>query len=463
MNSSKAKPPSPPLPSYWDYIVVIPPILNPFDNLSDPVAPRFCAISVDAGTFECDWENYVKNVISRIGGFITLGVLFSFLVMAVMILVFYCCKKEKEKRDQLDGEESVDSDEDDMREIGGRYRDDWTYQATIIIPLVFLIIGMGIIWGYNIKFNGVSGGSRQELADRYALLLNTEELIKDSIALLTGTKVPLAEMITLSDKMEQGLKILRDNINFFVTNIDTLSVARNTIVIFTSVAPLVLALVGCIFLKAQRLKALLVVIFLIDLILVCTTSSFIVHGDIDLIAQDVCREFGYSRSIFKLWEDQSTGKITEKLNMITVNGAYATIEEACSLWTVLCEKIPDQVCGNYICNQDTITDLDNATHLIDNDGRLVSIPDCLTKCKNPDLRGATEDFLTATKLFTSVRDTIYALRKAQADIYSDESLSNMKYIFCQGYRDTIAGLQAGFSVLFFGQLFLLVFFFKLGW
>jgi len=329
--------------------------------------------------------------------------------------------------------------------------------------LIFLIIGMGIIWGYNIKFNGVSGGSRQELADRYALLQNTEELIKDAIALLTGTKIRLAEMITLSDKMEQGLKILRDNINFFVTNIDLLSVARNTIVIFTSVAPLVLALVGCIFLKAQRSKALLVVIFLIDVILVCTASSFIVHGDIDLIAQDVCREFGYSSSIFKLWEDQSTGQITEKLNVITVNGSYATIDEACKFWEFLCTKLPNQVCGNYECNQDTITDLFNATSLIDNDGSLISIVNCPQICKNPDLRGASEDFIVAAHLYASVRDTIYALRKAQSDIYSDESLSNMKYIFCQGYRDTIGGLQAGFTVLFFGQLFLLVYFFKLGW
>jgi len=247
-----------------------------------------------------------------------------------------------------------------------------------------------------------------------------------------------------------------------LTNIDALTVARNAFVIFTSIAPVVLAVIGCIILKAERLRSLLVIILLIGVMIILTGSLFIVHGDINVVSNDVCREFGYSGSMFQLWES-STVNAAAQLSNITRQGYFSLVEEICESWYQLCIGVPNQVCGNYICNQNTIASLTNLTFVIDSDGTIKSIPDCVSMCKEGQLRGATNAFLSDRQIILNINQSMESLQFLEADIYSNTSMSQMKYIFCEGYSDTISQLNSGFSVLFFGELFSIVFFFRFGW
>jgi len=376
--------------------------------------------------------------------------------------VIYCFVKENDKIKRYESGQLDQPGNEDLVEQGGRYRDLWMCQLLFLLPFIFLIVGMGLIWGANIQFNSVSGGSRQELSDRYALLEDTEECIKDIISILSGTSVPLGDIMELSQEMKEGLSALDSNINFFLTNIDALTVARNALVIFTSIVPVLLAVIGCILLKAERLRALLVIIFLIDVMLILTGSSFIVHGDIDVVSNDVCREFGYSGSMFQLWESSTTDAASH-LSNITRQGFVSLIEQTCESWDQLCIGNPNQVCGNFECNQNTISSLENITVVIDSDGTIKSIPDCVSMCKEGQLRGATEAFLSDSQIIININQSMESLQFLEADIYSNTSMSRMKNIFCEGYSDTVTQLNSGFSVLLVGQLLSIAFFFRFGW
>jgi len=226
--------------------------------------------------------------------------------------------------------------------------------------------------------------------------------------------------------------------------------------------PLLLAIIGCILLKAERLRALLVVIVLVDITIALTASSFIVHADINVVSTDVCSEFSYSGSMFQLWET-STQIAAAQLSTVTQQGMVSVIEEACASWDSLCLNLPNQVCGNYECNQNTIYSLQNVTVIIDTDGSLKSVSNCVTNCIDGDLRGATEAFLAQCQLTSNVYQSFDSLSLLQADIYSNTSMSRMKWIFCEGYSETIQQLNSGFAVLLVGEILTIGFFFRFGW
>eukprot|EP01124_Arcella_intermedia_P034924 TRINITY_DN8762_c0_g1_i1.p1 TRINITY_DN8762_c0_g1~~TRINITY_DN8762_c0_g1_i1.p1 ORF type:complete len:908 (-),score=133.55 TRINITY_DN8762_c0_g1_i1:28-2583(-) len=459
---SAALPLAPPPASYRDYLPPRVDYHDPYLNYSSSVEPRFCALSSSATSFTCDWKTYESLVAQRIPGYIVLGIFIAILFVGVVGLSVYCWINENKKYDKITrGTGEFDESEEDLGRGGGRYRDLLLYQAVYVVPLIFLIVGMALIWTANIEFNATSAGSRQELADRYALLENTEESIKDIIYLLTGV-TDLTSFATISASMKAGLLELSTSIHFFVTGIDTLSTARNVIVILTSITPLILSIVGCVLLRAERLKGLIITIILLDIMIVLCGCAFIVHADIRVVSQDVCKEFSYSDSMFKLWET-SIIEATSQLSPISEGGVIAITERTCSSWENLCVTQPHQVCANWVCNQNTISSLENSTFIIDTDGETHPVVECISRCLSSSLRAASERYHTNQHLWIQVNRSVETLRFLEGHIGDFANLERMNTIFCQDYKNSLKHLDDAFAVLLVGIIIMIAYFFRFGW
>jgi len=377
-------------------------------------------------------------------------------------LILYYFKLEYDKKKHFNKGISTRFADDDIFDKGGRYRDQLVCQALFLLPVLFLLIGMSLTWSSNISFTTASTQMRLELSDRLNLLHETGEIIKDIIFLLQDTTYPIPGNMTQIPDLEEAILQATEEITFFVNSIDSLSIGRNGLVIFLSVTPLLFTIFGCVFLKAERLRSLLVIILILDILIVLTVTAVIIHSDINIMSKDVCNEFNYSNSIFTMWDTLMASKGIE-LIQFTFQGLLAVAESGCQAWTNLCMNNPYQICGNFQCTQDSLPNLINVTQIIDQDGSLHSLQDCIMNCLDDGLRESTEEFANDRERYLEVYDRTLSLSILQSQIYAMDTRFELQIVFCQNYESAIRGLDSGTAILLVGDILAIAFFFRFGW
>jgi len=175
----------------------------------------------------------------------------------------------------------------------------------------------------------------------------------------------------------------------------------------------------------------------------------VVHYAIGIVEQDVCVELSRPDGLLTILRKLAANGF-QGLGGLTSDTIPKVKEKICGQFAQLCNyngqstACSDTSTGN--CNSDQINALVDNTTVYDN-GTLITIPDCVTKCQNPNLRLLAQNMTQSRDDFTLIVDLLDEISQLLDGLISGDTIKSFVNGFCFTMGNALTLIYVGCAFL----------------